>query len=103
MSASDDTPVTVPMEHLEQLVGSRWARVGAVAKWLGPLVIALAGAVYAAGVRQGLSTSAAAEHAADRRLLEQLQTTVRRLELNVSNLRGTVRAPWGPAPGDELP
>lgn len=77
-----------PMSPVSRMVG--------VAKWLGPLLIAIAGALYAAGVRQGLSQSAADARAADRRQIEQLTGAVRRLELNVSNLRGLFRAPWVP-------
>jgi len=71
---------------------SRTAKFIGIAKWLGPLLVAIAGAIYAAGVRQGSSESAAAERAADRSRLEEAIGAIRRLELDVSNLRGAMRA-----------
>lgn len=74
---------------------TRGARLLGIAKWLGPLLAAIVGAIYAAGVRHGVAESAAAERASDRRQLDQLITAVRRLELDISNIRGAMRTPQG--------
>lgn len=75
-----------PPSPLKRLIG--------VAKWLGPLLVAIISSIYAFGFRQGLSESEADARAADRREIQQLDVTVRKLELDVSNLRGAARAPW---------